>query len=1038
MGIKKGLYESIVNKIISKEMHICSDDLDIYTESMDSSEAKMLLASYLHNILIKGLGYYSSSEDGTKKQIEISNSLLQSFSSLVEDEEFAEFSIESDLVLKAVLEKCDIRKPLSGIYPATSISRSTLFTGSAGDPSVFSELNREILHSDRVDLLVSFIKFSGLRLIMDSLKEHTKSKKLRVITTSYMGASDYKAIKMLSELPNTEVKISYDTERTRLHAKAYYFHRETGFSTAYIGSSNLSKSALSEGTEWNLKISEHSSPEVIDKYRMTFESYWNSEEFRPFSPHSLEDNMLLKGSLSNEYRVGKPHVQFDIRPYAYQQEMLDKLEVERNVHDSRRNLIVAATGTGKTVVAAFDFRRYYRENPGCKLLFISHRKEILIQSLETFQWIVKDYNFGDLWVGEYSPSSNSHLFASVQTLNSSSNFQSFESDYFDYIVVDETHHGASDSYDKILSYFEPDILLGLTATPERMDGEDILKYFDNRIACEIRLHDAISRELLCPFHYFGITDSVSLDSVKWARGKYDVSELENLYTGNDRRAELVVESLDKYLPSVETTAGVGFCVSRSHAEYMSRYFNANGIPSIHLDSNSPDSYRRNAKSRLQSGEIKFIFVVDLYNEGVDIPEINTVLFLRPTESSTVFLQQLGRGLRISENKDVLTVLDFVGQCSADFSFRSKMRALVGKSDRSIEREIEQEFPSLPSGCYLHLERKSKEYILENLKKTYVNKNKLRRMMSNYRHETEKPLTLSNFLDHYSLLPSELYRYSTLSELMHLEDLSEELVAEDMKALKNALRRIMSMNSLKLIDFLAGYLVRDRYTLEGLTEEELSMLMMFHYTVWTVSPEGDLIGYLNRLRYKNSSLFDEMLELLEYNRRSVDFIEKNVKLGFPSPLTLHSRYTTDQVLAALGEHTELKKRSFREGVLYLRDKDMDVFFITLQKSEREFSSTTQYDDYAISESLFHWQSQSRTSDTSPTGQRYVNQGRSKHNVLLFVREKKTEDGMAAPFHFLGKANYVSHSGLKPISIVWKLEQSMPSSLFRKSNKAVNII
>lgn len=297
MRLKIGLYESLINKILSKEIAEHCKVSDIYTETLDSSETKTLLSSYLHNVFEKGLNYYSSDEDGAEKQISIANSLLRVFSELVEDEEFRDFSVESNLVLKAVVEKQIAKKPLSDIYPRTSISRSSLFTGSSSDPSVFSELNREILNSDRVDLLVSFIKFSGLRLLMDSLRAHTKSKKLRILTTSYMGASDYKAIKMLSELPNTEVKVSYDTERTRLHAKAYYFHRETGFSTAYIGSSNLSKSALTEGTEWNLKISEHSSPEIIDKYRMTFESYWNSEEFKKFDPDSLEDNLLLKESL---------------------------------------------------------------------------------------------------------------------------------------------------------------------------------------------------------------------------------------------------------------------------------------------------------------------------------------------------------------------------------------------------------------------------------------------------------------------------------------------------------------------------------------------------------------------------------------------------------------------------------------------------------------------------------------------------------------------------------------------------------------------
>lgn len=1038
MKLIRGIYEQVINKALSEEIKRNIDDIDVYKEIIDNTEASKVLSTYLSYVFNKGLSYYKSSREDVITQINIVNEIIDKFSKLIDDEEYCDYKIDENNILKGIYDKEINKKDINNIYPITSIARSSLFTGAHTEPTVYSEINKEIRTADRVDLLVSFIKFSGLRLIMDSLIEHTKTKKLRVITTSYMGASDFKAIRILAALPNTEIKISYDTERTRLHAKAYYFHRDTGFSTAYIGSSNISKAALTEGTEWNLKISEYSSKEIIEKYRVTFETYWNANEFKTLNLNDDEDTRILKESLNREYKKNDINFSFDIKPYAYQQEILDKLEVERTIFNSRKNLIVAATGTGKTVISAFDFKRYYKENPNCKLLFLAHRKEILKQSIRTFRGILKDQNFGDLWVGEYSPNSYDYLFASIQTLNSNSNYLKFKEQYFDFIILDETHHGAAESYDRILNYFKPDILLGLTATPERMDGEDILKYFNNRIAYEIRLHEAIDRNLLCPFHYFGVTDNVDLESVKWVRGKYEISELSNLYTGNERRADLIIRSIDKYINDIESTKGIGFCVSKDHAKYMSKYFNKRNIPSMSLDSDSTLEERNNAQNKLRKGEIKFIFVVDLYNEGVDIPEVNTVLFLRPTESSTIFIQQLGRGLRISEDKDVLTVLDFVGQANKKFDFRTKLRSIVGKTNNSLEDEIKNNFPTLPKGCFIKLEKKATEYILNNIKKTYANKNNLRKMIRNYSYETYKPLTLENFLRHFNIEPWKIYKSTSFYELCYLEGIKKEYIVKDYKKLKNSLKRVMNINSLKFIDFLLKYLQSKEYTLNYLDEEEKTMLLMFHYTIWKEAPNGDLIYYLNRLRSDNKSLFDEIIELLNYNKNNIDFIEKNIDLGFRSPLKLYSKYSIDQVLAAFGEHTLVRKKSFREGALYIKDKDIDIFFITLNKSEKYFSASTLYDDYAISEKLFHWQSQSRTSDTSPTGQRYINQRKNKNKILLFVREYRNENSITSPFYFLGKANYVSHAGSKPISIIWELDEPIPTFILKKSNKIVDVI
>ena len=724
--LHSGLYEQVINNQLDNEL-LGIPEARQCTAPIDKAEASKVLAQYLSEVVQKSLDNVADNGGDLSDQIELTNQIVTLIQEKVNetDPESMKVAQRAEQLL-ALLRENDprllLRKTAADMErPETSVAHSSLFTGATHEPQMFSELKKEITSSDQIYMLVSFIKWSGLRLIIDEVQEFTQNGgQLRIITTSYMGATDIKAIEELSKLPNTEIKVSYDTKRTRLHAKAYVFYRNTGFTTAYVGSSNLSNAAISSGLEWNMKITAKDLPGTIQKISATFESYWNSDEFEFYKEdqrerlfHALRAERLM-GDRSSRAFV------FDIRPYPYQQEILDKLHAEREVRGLNRNLVVAATGTGKTVISAFDYCRFCKANPGGinRLLFVAHREEILKQSRDTFQGVLKDPNFGELFVGNYKPANLDYLFISIQTINSQALYDILPENYYDYIIVDEFHHAAAPTYQKLLNRFKPKILLGLTATPERMDGKSILDYFDNRIAAEIRLPEAIDRKLLCPFQYFGVSDTVDLTDLRWVRGGYDKSQLSNLYSLNravaERRADHIVRSLDKYVTDMDAVKGLGFCVSIEHTKFMAEYFNAAGIPSIWLVGESTEEDRRTAKKRLVDGEIRFIFVVDIYNEGVDIPEVNTILFLRPTESLTIFLQQLGRGLRLSEGKECLTVLDFIGQANRKYNFEEKFQALLANTDHSVQYELKHGFISAPKGCYIQLEKKATKAILDNI------------------------------------------------------------------------------------------------------------------------------------------------------------------------------------------------------------------------------------------------------------------------------------------------------------------------------------
>jgi superfamily II DNA or RNA helicase/HKD family nuclease len=1063
--LQPGIYEEVVNAKIARQLSDIPENCK-ETEKIDKAEASRVLSAYLQKFLQRELDQ-AAEKGGIEEQVQLTNrivSMVENTGCAQEESAGSEQVAPEACQLMALMSEEDPRLAVGRTVkdmsrPETSIARSSLFTGSEHEPQLYSELKKEILSCSRIDFLVSFIRWTGLRLIMDELREFTNNGgHLRVIATTYLGATDFKAIKELASLPNTEIRISYDTKRTRLHAKSYIFYRDTGYSTAYIGSSNLSRPAISSGLEWNVKITASDQPDTMRKVGVTFESYWNADEFEPFHQNSQKDEERLSAALSieknggmyrNDGKSGLAYSNvFTIRPYPFQQQILDALKAEREIRHEHRNLIVAATGTGKTVIAAFDYRRYCREHPGqpCRLLFVAHREEILKQALVTFRGILQDQNFGEMYVGRYHPENADYLFVSIQTLNSQELCGKLPADYYDFIIVDEFHHAAAPAYQQLLSYFRPKILLGLTATPERMDGRSILDYFDGRIAAEIRLPEAIDRKLLCPFQYFGVTDTVDLQNLRWTRGGYEKSELENVYVYKReialRRAAQIVRSVYQYVTDMNDVRGLGFCVSVEHARFMADYFNGCGIPSIALSGESEPAVRETAGKRLAVGEIRFIFVVDIYNEGVDIPEVNTILFLRPTESLTIFLQQLGRGLRLAEGKDCLTVLDFIGQANRKYNFEQKFSALLDHAGHSVRQEIQNGFVDLPRGCYIRLEKKAQSYILDNIRHSYSSRTGLVARIASFEEDSGQKLSLAEFLNYYRITPRAIYSKKTsFSRLCVLAGKQQEFHEPAEEILTKAFLRFSDIDSRRWIVFLQKrlpsilqfYAEGDIQSVGMLSGNEKRMLQMFYITVFGSSISSWYVQETVenfRMLSESPVMMAEFMDLLAYQYSQIDLVDIPADLGFDCPLDVHCTYTRDQLLAALDYMTP---SNIREGVKWLPDKKSDILMVTLNKSEKEYSPSTMYNDYSINENMFHWQSQSTTTETSPTGQRYIHHEQMGTHVLLFVRESKNAEGGAAPYTYLGPVSYMSHNGSRPMNIVWKLKSPIPAKYIRRTSQ-----
>ncbi len=1032
-----GVYDRLVDERLSAELASLIETSHASVVALPAEERSARLAEAFVKILVGILDGVEPDEAGTPRE-QAQMAVIAGLLGLLRKEHRAADIPSWPRPLSAL--RSIHRQSAPFLAPATGVLRPWLFTAARADPSLLADLRAELDSADEVDILVSFIKWSGVRKLMDRFEAGAVTgaagvprRRVRILTTTYMGATEARAVLALAKLPGVTVKISYDTRRTRLHAKAWLFHRGTGFSTAFVGSANISNAALIGGLEWTVKFTQAAQADLYVAAQAQFESLWNDPEFELFDPNSEADLRRLSAALSEEARgpeAGET-VFFDLTPKAYQAEMLNRLARERELGRTR-NLLVAATGTGKTVVAALDYRALCKAQGGQpRLLFVAHRVEILRQAMATYRQALRSPSFGEVLAEGRAPASYDHLFASIQSVGAAGLLERFGPDFWHTVVIDECHHLPAQSFDAFARRVRPNFLLGLTATPLRADGKPIAEYFDprpdNRPAVEVRLWHALDQQLLAPFEYYGTADETDLSDVHWTGGATEIADLDRVISGDHIRARLVIQSVQKYCSDLKEMRALAFCVSVRHAEFMAEQFKAAGLAAVSVTGGTDREVRQGIPSRLARGDIQIVCTCDLYNEGVDLPDVNTLLLLRPTQSPVLFEQQLGRGLRLARGKESCLVLDFVGRYREEFRFDQLLQVMTGLPKRRLIEDLEHGFPTLPPGCHIAFDRVAGERVLASLK--YIARQtwpRLARELQGYAAmKGPENVSLARFLNDQALELSDIYRANAAggwTALRRSAGLLPGKGSEEEAYLGRRFADLVHSNdplALKLWKKLGLRLRGD--DVGGSEQRRIQMLayQLFPRITDRMSAEE----FLERLEAQ-PYLREELGELSDLLAARTELPVRRIP-GLPQewPILLYGRYEIREILTAVGWLTESRRTPHQSGKIAIEDAKIECLFVTLDKAEG-YHDRISYHDYAISPELFHWQTQNNAGPDTPAGRRYMESPENGWRFFLFVRENKE-----AAYCALGAATKVHIEGDRPMSVHWKLEVPLPMELFR---------
>ena len=957
----------------------------------------------------------------------------------------------------------------------------------------FIYLKQELLNCKKFYFIVSFIKYSGIQLLISTLDELEKQGiQGEIITSVYLNITDSKALQKLLSYKNIKVKI-YNNSSESFHTKAYLFEKEK-YHSVVIGSSNISQSALYSAEEWNVKLTDSSFFNIYRKSLNQFEKLWHSNEAIELTQDFIDEYEKYKKSVNVQntfdYRKTKIEQENEFVPNSMQKRVLQKLK-ETRINGNKKGLVISATGTGKTYLAAMDIKQFFEINSNTenklfkindkksktsniKFLFIAHREELLENAINVFSKILKiDKNeFGRIY-GGLKEIDKSIIFASIQSLRNC--YNEFKPSFFDYVIVDEFHHSMSDSYLKTLSYFNPKFLLGLTATPKRMDGKDILSLCDYNIVDEIGIKEALEEDLIVPFHYFGVNDyTINYDNIPYKNGKYNEKILlENLLLNT--RTDYIVEKINKFGFDGDELSAVAFCQNIEHAFFMKEEFSKKGYKSAVITANTSSNERSEILEKFKNKKIEILCVVDILNEGIDIPTINLLLFLRPTMSSTIFIQQIGRGLRKAKNKDFVTIIDFIGNHKKDYLLINYFSSEVDNKDtlftkkEKIINEIKNQFSNIPKSCYVELDRICQNRIIEKIEKINFNsKNILKELYLNYKQEIGKSedefLQIADFDTNIELFQELCLKMHSFynaqlqfenSKIFENENEKNPLNTTEIEFLEYLEKKITLVEPFifLIIDYLATgkeYInnsdllnkYKGFFDIKRNFKKHYLLNRIFEELIEDEILEKNLYGYKFSKKYKNLfsnkklneknnmksqqkenklNFINRLKQLIhlglnEFKRNDLDEFNENILISYKEYKRVELQILLD---------SKVPKGSWRAG--YANTEKDICLFATIDKTHI-FQENLKYDNSLFADDIIQWISQPKTSHNSSVGQMFIHHKEKGFKVHIFIRKYAFMNGNKTnPFIYLGNAQYYSSQGDKPMKILWKLDKKIPQKL-----------